>query len=177
MKIYISIITLLFSLFLGAQNLEKYEEMPEVDGVFITQNMFELLAKVDIESNNPEEKDFIELIKNLKGIKVLTTTNLEVGSQMKTDVESYLSSENLEELMRIKQQGKFVKFYSKPGSTAEKISQLFMFMTDEEKSEKRFVILSIIGNIDLKEIGNMAGELEGIPGAEELKNINDEKNK
>lgn len=176
MKIYItSLLALLFSLVLNAQNLEKYEEMPEVDGVYITQNMFELLSKIDVESDDPEEQNFVELIKNLKGIKVLTTTNVEVGSQMKTDVNSYVSSENLSELMRVKKEGKFLKFYSKPGSTDQKVSQLFMFMTDEDTSEKRFVVLSIIGDIDLSEIGQMAGELKGVPGAEELKNIKDEK--
>ena len=176
MKIYLtSFLALIFSLFLSAQSLEKYEEMPEVDGVFITQNMFELLSKIDIESDDPEEQNFVELIKNLEGIKVLTTTNSEVGLQMKTDVKSYISSGNLEELMRVKKDGKFLKFYSKPGSTEKKVSQLFMFMTDEKEAEKRFVILSIVGDIDLSEIGQMAGELEGIPGAEELKNIKDEK--
>lgn len=170
-NIIIAILLLGSTMLSSAQNLEKYEEMAEVNGVFITQHMFELLSKIDMESEDPEEQRFVNLIENLEGLKVLTTVNEEIGVEMKTDVDAYISSDGLEELMRVKKDGKFLKFYSKPGSTEEKVSQLFMFMTNNEKVEKRYVLLSITGDIDLNDIGELTGKLKGVPGAEELENI------
>lgn len=170
-NIIIAILLLGSTMLSSAQNLEKYEEMAEVNGVFITQHMFELLSKIDMESEDPEEQRFVNLIENLDGLKVLTTVNENIGVEMKTDVDAYISSDGLEELMRVKKDGKFLKFYSKPGSTEEKVSQLFMFMTNNEKVEKRYVLLSITGDIDLNDIGELTGKLKGVPGAEELENI------
>jgi|SRR5690625_1076348 len=169
-KILIVILMLGVSFVSTAQNFEKYEEMADVNGVFITENMFKLLSKLDIESDK-EDQQYFEMIKSLEGLKVLSTTNSKIGSEMKTDAEKYISSGGLEELMRVKNDGKSLKFYSKPGNSEEKIRQLFMFMTQDEDTTTRYVLLSLTGNIDLNKVGELSGKLKGVPGAEDLKNI------
>ncbi|HLS31863.1 MAG TPA: DUF4252 domain-containing protein [Flavobacteriaceae bacterium] len=170
-NIVIAILLLGYSLMSSAQNLDKYEDMAEVNGVFITQHMFELLSKINMESEDAEEQRFVNLIENIDGLKVLTTVNQNIGVEMKTDVNAYIAADELEELMRVKKDGKSLKFYFKPGSSEEKVSQLFMFMTKNEKAETRYVLLSITGDIDLNDIGELTGKLKGVPGAEELKNV------
>lgn len=160
-----------------AQNLQKYEDMEGVDGVFITQQMFKMLSKIDVETDDEEEQKFIELVKNLKGIKILSTTNQEIGNEMKRDVTVMPDTDTWEELMKVKKDGKLLEFYSKPGKNENQLSELFMFLThqDKEKDAKRYVMLSIQGDIDYDELGHIAGKLKGIPGMDELKDI--QKNK
>lgn len=169
-KLIIMVAVLGLSFGAKAQNFDKYQDMAEVDGVFITQHLFKLISKIDIKTEDPEEQQVLELIKNLEGIKVLSTHNGNIGEQMKEDVQKFTSSESLNELMRVKQANKNVVFYSKPGNSDEKVSELFMFMTDKEPDEL-YVLLSLTGDIDLSKIGQIAGELDGVPGMEELKNV------
>lgn len=166
------ILLMIFGLSWGmkAQDFDKYQDMPEVDGVFITQHMFKLISKINIQTEDPDERQLLELIKNLDGIKVLSTQNENIGKQMKSDAQVFANAQHLNELMRVKKADKNIVFYSKPGSTDNKVSQLFMFMTDKQPDEL-FVLLSVTGDIDLDKIGQIAGELNGVPGMDELKNV------
>jgi hypothetical protein len=76
----------------------------------------------------------------------------------------------LEELMRIKDDGKNVKFYSKEGSDENHVSELLMFLDGEMDGKEGTVVMSITGNIDLKQISKLTKELN-VPGSDELKNV------
>src|SRR5690606_16162604 len=122
---------LLFTLlpFIGtAQAFDKYEGMKEVDAVVITSKMFKLLTKIDLNADDPETQQYIDLIENLKEMRVFSSKSSYVRDQMAADVASYLKSNSMEELMRVTEGGKTVKFYYKPGKSDEFVSQLFMFM-------------------------------------------------
>jgi hypothetical protein len=90
-------------------------------------------------------------------------------------VATYLSkSPGLSELMRVKDDGKNIKFYSKEGKNDNYVSELLMHLTGNIDGEERTIIMSITGNIDLKKISKLTSDLN-MPGSEELKNI-DKKN-
>ncbi len=155
----------------SAQLFEKYENNDRVDVMVVTQNMFQLLSGVDIKSDDPDVQQFENLIKNLQGIRVLSTADAAIGKQMLADVNTYISQKGLQELMRVKEDGNHLKFYSEPGSAPGKISRLLMFMRGKEDGKPEYVVLSIKGDIDLNEVSQIAGVLHGIPGAKELKNV------
>ena len=71
----------------------------------------------------------------------------------------------------MKDENKNVQFYSKPGSKKNFVSQLLMLMTGKEEGKPITVVLSITGDIDLKEVSKLAKDLE-VPGAEELEKVN-----
>lgn len=86
---------------------DKYEDEKDVTSVIVTKNMFKLLAEIDIESDDPEVKNYMEMVNNLDNIKIFITENKEVGNRMKSSVDQYLStSKGLNELMRVKDDGK-----------------------------------------------------------------------
>ena len=138
----------------------------------MTSEMFKLLADIDFESTDPEVKRYIQLIENLEDIKVLTTQDATIAKEMETDVNSYLSSASMSKLMSFKDDGKEVNFYSKPGSKKGAVSQLFMFLKGMEEGEPITVIMSITGDIDLKEVSKLAQDLE-VPGADQLEKVNE----
>ncbi len=152
-------------------NFDKYEDMNDVSSVVVTSKMFKLLSKMDLESNDPEVKEYINLVENIKNIKVFATENNEIGQKMKADVQKYLKSTSLDELMRVKSDGKNVKFYSKPGKNDNFVTELFMFMEGmENDGGPNTVVLTITGDIDLRQVSKIADHLN-VPGGQELKKV------
>ncbi|MBZ9728913.1 DUF4252 domain-containing protein [Salegentibacter sp. JZCK2] len=169
-KIAIVIIIGLLPVITQAQSFAKYENMKDVDAMVMTSKMFKMLAKVDLSEDNPEAREYLKLIENLDEIKMFTSTTASVRSQMQKDVENYLSSNSLDQLMRVKEDGKNIRFYSKGGKNDNYVNELFMFMEGEKEGEPISVILSITGEIDLSQLSRLTSDLK-IPGAEELKNV------
>lgn len=169
-KLMIITIAFMLPFVSSAQNFEKYVGMKGVDEVVITSKMFKLLTRIDLNADDPETQQYIDLIENLKEIRIFTTKEENIRQQMSTDVASYLQKDSLEELMRVTESDKSVKFYYKPGRNENYVSQLFMFMEGKEKDRPISVILNITGDIDLAQVSKLARDLK-IPGGEELENI------
>ena len=169
-KLTFAIMALLLPFLSSAQNFEKYEDMKEVDAVVITSKMFKLLTKIDLNADDPETQAYIDLIENLQEMRVFSSTQEVVRKQMATDVSSYIKKGGLEELMRVSEDGKTVKFYYKPGKSEDFVSQLFMFMEGQEKNKPVSVILNITGEINLAQVSKLANDFK-IPGGDELKKV------
>lgn len=175
-KIAILVAVALISLTGYSQNFEKYDSMKEVDAVVMTSKMFKLLSKVDLSADDPEAQQYLNLIDNLKEIRVYSSHQSGVRSQMATDVASYLKKGTLDELMRVSEGGNNIKFYSKPGRNDNFVSELFMFMEGQKDGKPVSVIMSITGDLDLTKISKLTSDLK-VPGSEELKNVKANKSK
>ncbi|MEM7187543.1 MAG: DUF4252 domain-containing protein [Bacteroidota bacterium] len=166
---------MLTPLMVSAQAFDSYEGQKDVTSVVVTKNMFKLLAQIDIESDDPDIKDYMEMVNSLDNMKVFITENEAVGAKMKADVQKYVSaSSGLEELMRVNSEGKNVKFYSKQGSDENHVSELLMFLDGEMDGKEGTVVMSITGNIDLKQISKLTKQMN-VPGSDELKKVNEKK--
>ncbi|WP_439152469.1 DUF4252 domain-containing protein [Winogradskyella sp.] len=166
---------------------DKYEDVEEVSSFVINQKAFRMLATIDMDVDDPEAKEFMEMVKKITGLKVFTTGDDKVSADMKATVESYLKSSDLEELMRFKDGEQTVKFYVKEGKDQNHVKELLMFMTGlkeltegqdiEINGKKRVfetVVLSLTGDIDLRQISKITNQMD-IPGGEQLKKAGDKK--
>ena len=169
-KLTLAVMAMLLSFATNAQSFDKYDDMKEVDAVVVTSKMFKLLTKIDLNADDPETQAYIDLIENLQEMRVYSATDAGVRKQMANDVASFIQKGGLEELMRVSEDGKTVKFYYKPGKNDDYISQLFMFMEGQEKSKPISVILNIIGQIDLSQVSKLANDYN-IPGGEQLERV------
>ncbi|MDF0716252.1 DUF4252 domain-containing protein [Muricauda sp. 334s03] len=143
---------------------DKFEDLDDVTTVIVNKSMFNLLAKMDIETDDPEAQEFISIVNSLKSLKVFTTESKKIGDDMKSSVDSYLRSSKMEELMRIKDKDANVKFYIKEGRDADHVSELLMFVTgmkEVEANGHKFetVILSLTGDIDLNNISSLTKKM------------------
>lgn len=143
---------------------DKFEDLDDVTSVVVNKSMFNLLAKIDVEVDDPEAQDFIDITTSLNSLKVFTTENKKIGDDMKASVDSYLKSSKMEELMRVKDKDANVKFYIKEGKDADHVSELLMFVTgmkDVEADGRKFetVILSLTGDIDLNKISSLTKKM------------------
>jgi hypothetical protein len=170
-KLVIIMLVLMVPFMSFAQVFDSYEDEKMVTSVVVTKNMFKLLAEIDLESDDPEVKEYLELVNNLDNIKIFITEDKGVAARMKADVTKYVgSTSGLNELMRVKDEGKNIKFYSKEGKNSSFVSELLMFMDGDIDGKEGTMIMSITGNIDLKKISKLTKDLN-VPGSDELKNI------
>src|SRR5690554_5859630 len=114
-NISLLLVFLLTPFFITAQNaFDSFEDEKDVTSVVVTKNMFKLLSKMDLNSDDPEAQAYLNMVNSLNDIKIFTTENTNVAKRMDAAVSSYLStSSGLGELMRIKDDGQNIKFYSK----------------------------------------------------------------
>ncbi|MGA8855356.1 MAG: DUF4252 domain-containing protein [Christiangramia sp.] len=170
-RLVITLLLALAPMLSQSQNFEKYEDMKDVDAMVMTSKMFKMLAKVDLSENDPEAREYMNLIENLDRIQIYKSSNSSIMSQMATDVKAYLKKGSLEELMRVNDDGQNIKFYSLPGKNDNYVKELFMFLEGSEGDKPMTVILSITGEIDLSQLSKLTADLK-VPGAEELKKAN-----
>jgi len=170
-KLIIVLLVMLVPFIGSAQTFDSYEGEKDVTSIVVTKNMFKLLAEIDLESDDPEVKEYLELVNNLDNIKIFVTENAAIASKMSADVKKYVAStSSLNELMRVKDEGKNIKFYSKEGKSSSFVSELLMFMEGDIDGKEGTMIMSITGNIDLKKISKLTKDLN-VPGSDELKKI------
>ncbi|PCE62435.1 DUF4252 domain-containing protein [Sediminicola luteus] len=144
---------------------DKFEDMDEVTTVVISENMFKLLRKIDVDTGDPEAQDFMDLAGSLTGLKVFTTEDENVGGQITAVANKYLKSGSMQELMRVKDKDANVKFYIKEGKDEDHVKELLMLVTDipaKVKVEGRkieTVLLTLTGDIDLNKISSITNKM------------------
>lgn len=159
---------------------DKYESRTSVSAMVINKSMFSLLAKFDVVAEDKETQDFIDIAKSIKSLKVFTTTDKMVAKDMTYDVNQYLKSSKLSELMRFSDQKTQIKFYVKEGRDDSHVEELLMFVTGISEMENidingkkiETVLLSLTGDIDLNKINALITKMN-LP--KELNKVNQKK--
>ena len=175
MKKIFTILFLVISTSIFSQNLfDKYEDMDNVTSILINSKMFKMLGDMNIDSGDSEADVLINQFKSLNSLTVYSTNDNEVSRSISDDVDSYVELKNLEELMRIKEGNQNIKFYVKSGSKEYMVDELLMFVTGNDNSvagrSYDTVLLSLLGNIDLRTISNLTQKLD-VPGGGALNNV------
>lgn len=164
----------------GQNIFDKYEDMEGVSSFILTPKMFSMLASIGIDADDPEDQAFLDMAKKITGLKVYTTGSEKTAADMNATVKTYLSSSKLEELMRMKDGNQTVNFYVKEGKDENHVKELLMVINglkeltkDEEikingkKREFETVLLSLTGDIDLRQISKMTEKMN-MPGGDQL---------
>lgn len=179
-SILIAVVALLLLPLSGiAQNVfNKYSDNENVTYVSIKPKMFQMLAKMDINTNDPEAQEYINMVNSITSFKTMATDDKDISSDIVKWVKS--RSTSLEELMVVKDNGVNMTFYIKEGKDEDHVSELLMFINGleavtknsniEVNGKKRTVetvVISITGDIDLNQISKLANKMD-LPGGDEL---------
>ena len=165
-KLGLTLVFILIANFTFAQSIfDKFEDNDEVTTVVINQKLFKMLGSIGEEVDGEEAKDLVDIANNIKELKIFTTDNASVGEKMVSTMQKYIKSENLSELMRVKDKGQLVKVYVREGNSENFVKELVMYV---KNTDGQNVLMSLTGNIDLRKIGRIADKVKG---AEALKSI------
>ena len=175
-KIGLIFVLLIAPVVMFSQNaFDSFENEKDVTSVVVTKTMFKLLSKMDLNSDDPEAQSYLKMVNSLNDIKIFTTENPGVSQKMDNAVKSYLSSSKaLEELMRINDDGQNIRFYVKEGKDENHVSELLMHLSGAVNGKSSTIIMSISGDIDLKQLSQLTQDLK-VPGSEQLKDIDKKK--
>jgi len=156
----------------------KYSESPDVTYVSIKPKMFQMLAKMDINTDDPEAQEYLNMVNSITSFKVITTGSKAISTDVSKWVQSRKSA--LEELMVVKDSGVNMTFYVKQGKDEDHVSEFLMFVDglsavtkdldvnmNGEKREFETVVVSLTGNIDLNQISKLTKKMN-IQGSEHL---------
>ena len=91
----------------------KYSDNSDVTYVSIKPKMFQMLAKINVETDDKESQQFMDMVKSITSFKTIATGNKAIAGDITKWVKS--RSNSLEELMEVKDDGMVVKFYVKEG--------------------------------------------------------------
>jgi hypothetical protein len=172
----------------GQSVFDEFEDLDGVTSVVVNQKMFSMLANIEVNMDDAEDQEYFDLIKKITSLKVLTTGDEGISSRMKSKVDSYLKGSKMDELMRIKDGDQTVKFYVKEGKDENHVKELLMFINglkeitegqdiniNGQKREIETVLLSLTGDIDLKQISKLTNKMD-LPGGEHLEKAGEKKN-
>jgi len=185
--IIVAVIALMSTATFAQGIFDKFEDKEGVSSVVVNQKMFKMLATMGLDVDDPEAQGFIDMAKKITGLKVFTTDSESISSEMNSTVNSYLKSTKLEELMRIKDGDQTVNFYVKEGKDENHVKELLMFVNglgeltkgqditiNGKKREVETVLLSLTGDIDLRQISKLTNQMN-VPGGEQLNKANKQK--
>lgn len=139
----------------------KYQNDETFTNVNISSKMFGLFTQMDAE--DPEDKEVLDAISKLKGLKIIAKENARNSRELYTEALG-LIPKNFEELMSVRDKDKDMKFMIE--EKGGKISEMLMVVGGNEE----FMILSIFGEIDLKQISRIGTKMN-IKGLENLQNM------
>lgn len=142
----------------------KYQNDESFTNVNISSKMFGLFTQMD--ADNPEDKEVLDAISKLKGLKILAKENARNSRELYKEALS-LIPKNFEELMSVRDKDKDMKFMIQ--ENGGKISEMLMVVGGNEE----FMIMSIFGEIDLKQISRIGSKMN-IKGLENLQKMDKE---
>ncbi len=146
----------------------KYAEDESFTVVTVTKKMFSLFA--DIEPGDPDEKEVLEAISKIDGLRVLALEDDSLRApQVYKEAKSLIPTKEYEELMTVRHDGMDMRFMIKDSNG--KITELLMI----GGGKKNFFIMSLVGDIDLSQISKLSGKMK-IDGFENLELLDDDKN-
>lgn len=178
-KLSLVLIGFMLSLTVKGQSIfERFADYDDVSLVSISPKMFKMLGQLSVSLDDPEAQEYIDMVSSIENFKVLISGNDEVTAAMSKWAAEQLSSEDLEELMTIKDADADVAFYVKNGKSDDRVEKLIMYVNgvnpeiikDSPLGERTVetIILLIEGDIDLKQISKLTDQMS-LPGGKQLR--------
>ncbi|HLT81586.1 MAG TPA: DUF4252 domain-containing protein [Cyclobacteriaceae bacterium] len=170
----LTLVILTMSVTAQAQNdaisrfFDKYAGDDSFTQVTVSSKMFSLFT--DMEAETPEDKEVLEAISKLKGIRIIAKDNARNARELYREAFALIPKSDYQELMSVRDDRKDMKFMIR--EDGDKISELLMVMGGPEE----FMVLSVFGEIDLKQISRI-GRKMNVSGLEKLEGMDKKSSK
>ncbi len=141
----------------------KYQADETFTQATISSKMFNLFTDMEVE--NKGDQEVLNAISKLKGLRVLAKEETRNARELYKEALAIVPAKEYEELMYVRDKDKDMKFFIRETSPG-KINELIMVMGGNSE----FMILSLFGEIDLKQISKIGSKMD-ISGLDELQKM------
>jgi triacylglycerol esterase/lipase EstA (alpha/beta hydrolase family) len=160
--IIILVFILTSSVTFGQSMFDKLEDLDEVSAVVVTKDAFDLLRKFP-DAQSKDMKIF-NTAKGLKELKVFSTENMSIASDMEKMVNSAIKSGKMTQLVRVKDKGNRVKIYIKSSKNKDIVNEVLMFVKSNKSIKNNdkpsSTVISLLGEINMNELAEIANDYE-----------------
>jgi hypothetical protein len=147
----------------------KYQADETFTQATISSKMFNLFTNMEVESK--EDQEVLNAISKLKGLRMLAKEETRDARELYKEAIATVPAKEYEELMYVRDKDKDMKFFIRETSPG-KINELIMVMGGNSE----FMILSLFGEIDLKQVSKIGSKMD-IGGLDELQKMDQKKDK
>ncbi|SOS74744.1 DUF4252 domain-containing protein [Tenacibaculum piscium] len=142
----------------GQSIFDKLENIEEVSSVIVNKDAFEILSKFKVDADDNEAIEIFTMIKELEELKMFSTKNTSIATQMEKMVQQTVVKNKLVALMRANDQNSRVKIYVKSTENKNFVSEVLLFIKDKntEKGTPESIIVSLTGIIDMNKMSKIA---------------------
>lgn len=141
---------------------DKFANNEEFVKVSVSSKMFSLFT--ELEAGSPEEEEFLKAVSKLKGMKMIVGDSITNGASLYADALKEVKNGGFEELMMVRDAEENFQFSIKEKGGV--ISELLMVAG----GKKQFIVMSIYGEIDLKNISKIARSMN-VTGLQNLEKL------
>ena len=139
---------------------KDYQDNSDFSVVYVSPKMFEMFTKA---TNGQKDQEIIDIVKDLKGLRVLTTKAN--PNKYYNEATNRINLNMYQELITVRDKGTNVRFVTKESNDI--IEELVLLVGGQNE----FVLMSFVGKIDLNKIAKLASKLD-LNGAEYLDKVN-----
>lgn len=162
---------------------DSFKSSDAVSYISVSNQMFQLLGKLKINTDDPDTQAFFDTVQQIKGFRVMSTKEVAIGTAMAEWIREQNLSTDLEPIINLNEAEASVSFSAAYTDDPNRIKRLVMYVEglqniidankdlqmDAENLE--YILLEIKGNIALDQLARLT-ELVDIPGGQFLKELN-----
>lgn len=177
MNIRLSVLWLLVlatTVSLQAQNdaisrfFNKYAEDERFTVVYVAPKLFSMISKVS--SEDEEWNQMRDIVKDLGGLRVLAADSVSNGLELYNDALGRIPVKEYDELMTVRDGDENIRIWTRENKNDSVIEELLLLVGAPDE----FVMLSLLGKIDLEKISGLSESLD-VEGIEHLDKIKKKK--
>ena len=144
----------------------QYVDDPDFTVVYVSGKMFDLaeslISNIETDDFNPEQAEALSaVVRGMRGLRILTT-DVDGMARYREAKSKMLGARPYELLMTVREkQRNNVDFYTHSVDGGDAVDELLLLVGQEEGT---FVLLSLVGAVDVTKIGELARAFEDEDG-------------
>lgn len=144
-----------------ARHFNQYLSDNSFTAMYVSPKMFEVMANRE---GKEMDEDLRKMVRSMRALRVVQKEGID-GTALYKSAGEKLQAQRYEELMTMREKGEQIRFFTQGGS-GQKVKEVVMVVA----GAKRFLMLSMVGDIDLNTIAKLAKSLN-VQGADLLEKV------
>lgn len=137
----------------------KFDNSKQVSSYVVNKRMFDMMSNVQIDPSNTKEKAYFDVIKNLNNLRVYSTKDSGIKTQMKDAVNQYVSKQNLKLYSTKKSEQATITIYLNQDGNNKQFSDYLLF-SESTLPNKEHIIFVIEGKLNSSDISTLIQKMD-----------------